>query len=165
MKKVIASVLIAAMFFGCSSKESTDEAVVPKLVLEQSLEDLQLNDQFGKTHSIDNDTKMVIFAFSKDNGHDSNDFFDTQDSNYLNDRGVLFVADVSGAPSLIRSMFIMPGLEDFKHTVLVIDDDHKSASYKSGIDSEKIVVVSLQDKIITDIKYLNSVDELKTLLK
>lgn len=160
MKNIIIAFLTAAVFLGCNSKETATEAVVPKLVVEQSLADLTLSDQHEKPYTLAADTKTLIFAFSKDVGHTCNDFFATKDENYLNAHKAVFVADVSSAPSLIRSMFIMPGLKDFKHTVLVIDDKSVANGYKAGQDSTKIIVVSLEDKKITAINTVSSTEEL-----
>ena len=160
MKIVITLFLTALMFIGCSSKETSDTPVVPKLVINKSLATLTLNDQHEKAHSLKTTTKKVIFAFSKDSAHTCNDFFVTKKPTYLEDNNVAFVADVSAAPSLIRSMFIMPGLKDFKHTVLILDDKNIAASYTANQDVEKIVVVELADGIITNIKSVSSVNEL-----
>ncbi|MBU1927417.1 hypothetical protein KKG77_00280, partial [bacterium] len=132
MKKIILAALSAFVFLGCSSN-ATNENVKPALVLNQSIESLQLNDQFEVAQTIPADTKKIIFAFSKDVGHTCNDFFATKVPSYLTDNKVVFVADVSGAPSLIRSMFILPGLKDFKHTVLVMDDKTLAGKYKAGM--------------------------------
>ncbi|MEA1955599.1 MAG: hypothetical protein U9N02_03795 [Campylobacterota bacterium] len=161
MKKIITALLTALLFIGCSSKSETNEAIESKLVLKQSLESLKINDQHGKATPINADTKKVIFAFSKDVGHNCNEFFATKSESYLTDNKIQFVADVSGAPSLIRNMFIMPGLKDFKHTVLVIDDEQISANYKPAINNERIIVAYIENKIITNIKYLNSTEELE----
>lgn len=160
MKKFILAALSALFFLGCSSN-ATNENVKPALVLNQSIESLQLSDQNEVAQPIAADTKKIIFAFSKDIGHTCNDFFATKEANYLTDNKVVFVADVSSAPSLIRSMFILPGLKDFKHSVLVMDDKTVSAAYKAGMESEKIVVVSLENKIITEIKALTTTAELE----
>jgi hypothetical protein len=160
MKKLLFSTLSVFLFLGCSSN-ATNQNVTPALVVNQSVASLKLNDQHALVHEVSDDTKKIIFAFSKDIGHACNDFFATKSPSYLTDNRVVFVADVSGAPSLVRSMFILPGLKDFKHTVLVIDDKNVSATYKAGMESEKIVVVSLQNRVITGIKALNSTAELE----
>ncbi|MBU1659793.1 hypothetical protein KKG72_12205 [bacterium] len=165
MKKILLGILTALMFLGCSSKDATEHAVEPKLVVEQSLKNLNLHDQFGTPHAIGSEIKKVVFAFSKDVGHSCNDFFATKGETYLQDNNAVFVADVSGAPSLIRSMFIMPGLKDFKHTILVIDDKALSNAYKPAQNSEKIIVVLLDNNTITEIQYLNSEDELSASLE
>ena len=159
MKIIIGFLMAALMFVGCSSKE-TDIQVTPKLVIDKSLANLKLNDQYEKPYTIAKTTKKVIFAFSKDIGHSCNDFFATKKDSYLQDNNSVFIADISGAPSLIRSMFILPGLKDFKHTVLILDDKKIANAYKANQDTEKIVVVTLDNEIIKNIKTLNSVDEL-----
>lgn len=160
MKIVIAIFLTALMFIGCSSKETTDVPVVPKLVVTKSLAELKLNDQNEKAYTLDSSTRKVIFAFSKEVGHTCNDFFATKNPTYLDDNNVVFVADVSSAPSLIRSMFILPGLKDFKHRVLVLDDKELAKAYKENQDVEKIIVVVLKDGIITNVKSVENVIDL-----
>lgn len=159
MKKILLAALSALFFLGCSSN-ATGENVKPALVVNQTLETLELKDQFEASHTPSADTQKIVFAFSKDVGHTCNEFFATKSETYLQDNKALFVADVSSAPSLIRSMFILPGLKDFKHTVLVLEDKESAASYKSGMESEKIVVVYLQDKVITEIKTMTTTEEL-----
>ena len=160
MSKIIAGFVTALLFIGCSSK-AVEQNVEPKLVVGKSLE-LKLNNQHEKAQNIPADTKTVIFAFSKDSAHTCNDYFETKSPTYLADNKAVFVADVSAAPSLIRSMFIMPGLKDFKHTVLILDDEAVAAPYRAKMDTEKIVVVLVDNFKITKIKTINSQKELIT---
>jgi len=159
MKKLIVGVVTALFFLGCSAKEM-NENVVPKLVVGKSLEKVSLNDQFEKLHKIEKDTKTVIFAFSKDSAHTCNNYFVTKPATYLQDNHTQFIADVSAAPSLIRSLFIMPGLKDFKHTVLVLDNKSVASEFRAGVDTEKIVVVSVNDLKIDSIKTISTKEEL-----
>ncbi len=161
MKKIVLTLALMLTFLGCSSKGKEDANVTPSLVVGKSLKSLTLNDQFEKPHTLDAGTQKVIFAFSKDMAHTCNDFFATQKPEYLAEHHAVFIADVSAAPSLIRSMFIMPGLKDFKHTVLIFEDATKAAPFRAKIDTEKIIIVSLKDDKITDIKPINSAKELK----
>jgi len=160
MKNIFIGLLTAIVFLGCSGKENDSQVIEPKLVVQKSVSGFTLNDQNDKAHSITSDTKTLVFAFSKDIGHTCNDFFATKDDSYLNDHQAMFIADVSSAPSVIRSMFIMPGLKDFKHTVLVIDDESISNNYKAGLDVEKIIIVSINNNIISSIKQVSSSEEL-----
>ena len=159
MKKLVLALLTALLFIGCGSQPV--EATETKLVVDKNLSDLSLKDQNGNLHSIDKDTKKVVFAFSKDVGHSCNEFFATKGESYLKDNKIQFVADLSKAPSIIRSMFILPGLKDFKHIVLIIDDEKVSANYKPAKHADKIVVVNLNNQKITSIKYLDSIEDLE----
>lgn len=161
MKKIFTGLLTLLLFIGCSSDATTEQKVEQKLIVKNSLADLKLNDQNGNMQGINPDTKKVVFAFSKENGHTCNDFFATKADSYLQDNNTQFVADVSAAPSVIRSMFIMPGMRDFNHPILIIDNEVESAAYKTEENSEKIVLVLLDNLTITDIKYLKTVEELQ----
>lgn len=62
-------------------------------------------------------------------------------------------------------MFIMPGLKEFKHTVLVLDEKEKAAAFRSGVDTEKIVLVKLQDATISSIETLSTEAQLKAAIE
>lgn len=158
MKQIMMGLIVSLLFLGCAKEELV--AVESKVAVGKSLETLKLNDQFGKPQSLSVDTKKVIFAFSKDMGHLSNEYFDKQDPNFLPEHYALFVADVSAAPSLIRSMFIMPGLKEFKHTVLLIEDENVAASYRIDEQSEKVMILDVDNFIIKNITFVESEDEL-----
>lgn len=165
MKKIIVGLMVSLIFLGCSSRDAEEQVVEPKLVVGKSLSDMALKDQFEKAQVLDASTKKLIFAFSKDTAHICNDYFVTQSPTYLNENNTQFVADVSAAPSLIRSMFILPGLKDFKHTVLLLDDKKVAAPYKANMNLEKIVVAYIDDKSITKIITISSEDELKKVIE
>jgi len=164
MKKIIVGLLTALFFLGCSAKE-VNENIVPKLVVGKSLEKVSLNDQFEKVHTIEQGTKTIIFAFSKDSAHTCNNYFVTKSATYLQDNHTQFIADVSAAPSLIRSLFIMPGLKDFKHIVLVLDDKSVASEFRAGVDTEKIVVVSVDDFKISTVKTISTKEELVEIIE
>jgi len=162
MKKIILGLLVALAFIGCNSKSDENVNVEPKLVVGESVKDIELKDQFEKAHKIEDKTYKIIFAFSKDAAHTCNDYFNTQEPDYLDKHNTQFIADVSAAPSLIRSMFILPGLKDFKHVVLLLDDENQAAPYRKGVDTEKIVVAYILNGKITEVKEVeNSTEALK----
>ena len=160
MKKIIIGLIAALLLIGCSSDKEVAANVEPSLVVGKSLADFKLNDQFEKPHALSTKTTKLIFLFSDDMGHVANDYFATKEASYLSDNNTQFIADISGAPSLIQSMFIMPGLKDFKHTVLVLNEKALSAPFRETMDTEKIVVAYIQDMKITAIKNISTKEEL-----
>ena len=164
MTKILFGLLATFLLIGCSSS-AVEENVKPKLVVGQSIADLKLNDQFEKPHTLNSNTYKLIFAFSKDGAHVCNDFFNTKKPTYIEDHNAQFIADVSAAPSLVRKMFIMPGLKDFKHTVLLLDDKAVAAAFRKDMDVEKIVVVYVLNKEITEIKTITTEEELRKTLE
>lgn len=158
MKNILLGLVVAVLFLGCNEPVKVD--VEKETVVGNSLKSLKLNDQFEKPQKLDADTKKVIFAFSKDMGHLCNDYFVTQDPDFLTEHHALFIANVSAAPSLIRSMFIMPGLKEFKHTVLVIEDENVAASYRIDAHEDELMVLDVNDFIIEKISYVSTQEEL-----
>ena len=165
MKSILMGFILAVAFIGCSSKGAEDSSVVPKLVVGKTFEQLTLNDQFGKPHTLRADTYKVVFAFAKDPAHTCNDFFKTQAATYLQDNHTEFIADVSAAPSLIRKFFITPGLKELKHTVLLLEDKKVAAPYKKGLDINSIAVVYILNNKIEKIKFVKTDKELKALIE
>jgi len=161
MKSIITGLILSVMFLGCNSQAVEDKNIVPKLVVGKTLNSITLNDQFGKQHTVSPDTYKIVFAFAKDSAHVCNDFFKTQKPDYLQEHHTAFIADVSAAPSLIRSMFIMPGLKELKHTVLLFEDSKIAAPYRKGLDINKIAVVYILNKEIKDIKFISTPQELQ----
>jgi hypothetical protein len=159
MKNIFLTLVVSFLFFGCNSK-AVDSDVVQKLKIGSQL-NLELNNQFGQKYKLQDGVNRVIFAFSKDSAHICNDYFDRQKADFLDQHHTLFVADVSSAPSIIRSMFIMPGLKDFKHNVLIFEDKKDAIGYKKGMDIEKIIIVYLKNRKIVDIKRVSTIEELE----
>lgn len=165
MKNIIVTLLVSLAFLGCSAKAPENTNVQANLVVGKSFPAFTLNDQFAKAHTVSANTSKVIFAFAKDSAHVCNDFFETQKPSYLAEHHTVFVADVSAAPSLIRSMFIMPGLKDLKHTVLLFEDKKQAAPYKKGLDINKIAVVFLQSGKIEKIEFVATTEELQKIIQ
>jgi len=165
MKKIITAMFMALLLIGCGSDVSNEKKIEPKLVVGSYIKDLMLKDQFEKEHTIQKDTYRLVFAFSKDVAHTCNNFFNTQRPTYLEDHHTQFIADVSAAPSLIRSLFILPGLKDFKHTVLLLDNKELAAPYRKDMDVEKVIIVYIINKRITQIREIQTATELQKALE
>ena len=123
-----------------------------------------LPDQFDKAVSLTNDTKKIIFVFAKATGHTVREFLKKQDKSYLPSRHTLFVADVSGMPTIIRNTFALPDFRKSAYSVLLIYDKDIAKSYKNREDTDKITIITLENKIITKVQTLTSEEELKKAL-
>ena len=159
MKNIILGLIIGLFLLGCSEKEPIN--VESNMVVGHSVETLKLNNQFEKPQTISADTTRLIFAFSKDMGHLSNDYFATQTPTYLADNHTVFIVNVSAAPSIIRSMFIMPSLKDLKHSVSIIEDETVAARYQIDAHVDELMVVDIDNYIIKNISFISTEDDLK----
>jgi len=159
--KTFSLLLIASLFFfGCSSKPQTTQNIDPKLIVGKDIATLSFNDQFGTPHKIDTTTQTLIVAFSKDNAHLCNAYFAEQNPTYLANKNAVFLADISQVPSLIRSMFVEPGLKDLTHRVLLIEDDATSADFKTEANAESIVIAKLDNGVVTNVTLITTKEAL-----
>jgi len=137
----------------------------PKIVVGALLQDVTLQDQFDNSVTLDTKLQKLVFAFSKDGAHLCNDFFKEQKADFLPSNNGAFIADVSSAPSLIRSLFIMPGLKEFKHKVLLLRDEKMAESYKVGQNTQKILAVTLDNLKITKVSTILTKEQLKEFIE
>ncbi len=163
--KLLSILFISALFFiGCSDDKPAQD-IDAKLAVGNSLKELKLPNQHEKIESIPEDAKLVFFSFSKDVGHMCNDFLEKKDPSYLTTHHAVYIADISAAPSLIKSMFILKDLQKLPFPILLIDDDTLSAEFQKGQNVKSIVAVILQNGTITEIKNLKNTQELQELIE
>jgi hypothetical protein len=123
-----------------------------------------LPDQFDKPVTLTPDTKKVIFVFAKATGHTVREFLKQQDKNYLPSRETLFVADVSGMPTIIRNTFALPDFRKSPYSVALIYDKAIAKAYKNEKDADKITIATLSNGKITHLQTLSTEAELKAAL-
>jgi hypothetical protein len=124
-----------------------------------------LPDQFGKPVTLTPKTKKVIFVFAKATGHTVREFLKKQDKSYLPARDALFVADVSGMPTVIRNTFALPDFRKSPYSVALIYDKAIAATYKNKKDADKITIVTLDNGVIKDLQTITTEDALKAALQ
>ena len=147
MKKILLVICLTSLLFS-------------RMVVNQPIEQFNLKDQFDRSYKVTKDTKKIIFAFAKQSGHLVKDFLNTQKADYLSKRDMLFIVDASAMPSFMK-MFILP-FTGYTYPILTIEDEEISKRYINNKNSEKIMVVVLDNVKIVDIKYLDDAKQLKS---
>jgi len=123
--------------------------------LDQNIGSFSLADQFEKKHTVDNTTKTMIVSFEKSTSADINDFLSKKEEGFLDKNNAVFIADISGMPSLITKFFALPKMKDYKYPVLLIyDEEDKRFLHKE----EKLTVYKLENSVITGVEYIEKED-------
>lgn len=113
-----------------------------------SLEGAAFPDANDTVHTVSPDTRWIVFAYDNDHGKMLNAFFKARPELLRSER-VRYVADISGAPYLVRSFFILPALRDLPFPVLIVDDESVSARYRpAGTVSGALLVELDRFKIV-----------------
>jgi len=162
MKKILIYGLLLSvtlLFSACNDKKNTNtmsEAKFSDIKVGNKLVDFTLDDQFDKKHSLTDETKKVIFVCSKPAGHIVREYLKAQSVDYLPSRHIIFIADVSGMPSLIYKMFALPDFKDSPYSILLILKKENASKFRNEKRKDDIMVLSLDHKTITKIEYFNN---------
>ena len=108
---------------------------------------IKLPDQFDKAHEVTNDTKEVIFVFAKATGHTVRKYLKQQPKDFLPSRHTLFIADISGMPSIIANMFAIPDMKKSKYPILLTKEKATSQIFKVTSQKNAIMIITLDNKI------------------
>lgn len=170
MKKIILAILLLLVvgggaLFAIKGKDNYDpskySATLTDGLKKGSTMAYTLPDQFDKSMTLDDSIDKVILVFAKATGHAVKEFLKKQPADYLQKEKASFIADVSPMPVVIRNTFALPDLKKQHYRVGLIYDKSISKDFKKGIDTDSIVVVTLKNRVIQDIKYIKTAKELK----
>lgn len=129
-----------------------------KVIVGDTIKQFNIKDQFDKPHIIKKSTKLLVFAFKKASGHEMKDYLKKQGADYLSSKDMLFIADVSAMPSFIK-FFVLP-ITGYDFPILTLDDEAVSSEYKVEEMVEKVMVVTLDNLKVTNIRFIDKASEL-----
>ena len=170
-RNIILAFTVVSMLFitGCGKKEIEDKEKVVMtsgevssgIVIGKELASFTLKDQFDKEHSLTKDVKKVIFAFSKPTGHIMKLYLGVKKPDYLTSRDILFIADISGMPSMISKMFAIPDMKESKYPILLIKEKENAIRFRNEDQKGAVMIISLENKIIKSVKFVTNDVDLK----
>ena len=134
------------------------------LNIDSSIVDIKIKDQFDKVHTLNSDVKTILFASDKGTSDMLRDYLLplSEKENVLEKNGAVYVADISGMPSLISKFIALPKMKKYPFSILLLDDSNKDNFVK---EDGKIIVYSVVDGKITNIEKISSKEELANIIK
>lgn len=123
---------------------------------------IELADQFDKVQSIDEGTQVLIFAHDMEGNDIVEQAFEPYDGAKLKEMKIVFLADISGMPSLIGRLFALPAMRDRAYPIVL--DREGSLTEKFITKEEQVTVMYLDNLTIKDSKLVATANELSTLL-
>lgn len=162
-------VIAASAFYFINAKDHYDASnysvTVPDIFTVGSTIDFTLPDQFGETHSLNPNTRTLVFTFAKDSAHIMKDFLRDKEDGYLSQKSAYYIADISTAPVLIRNAFIIPELQTTPYPILLVYEEETAEKFRSDAKKEAIKVVTLENKKVTNIQFVTTLEEFDAALK
>jgi len=172
LKKILYIFIAATVFIfnGCGDKKVDNpniqniSSLTNEITVGKKLQNITLNDQFDKPVSLISKTKKIVFVFKKASGHTARGLLDSKPDDYLLNKNVAFIADISGMPSIIASMFAIPDFKKHKYPVMLIKDEDAAKKYKNEKYEDYITIVGLNNFKITSITLVSTATQLEKIL-
>ena len=166
MKKILMILAVVIVGFGVfvllNSKDNYDASKYYVKYDGKQIE-FKLPDQFDKPHKVTDETKLLIMAFSKEDGHTVREFLKSNDPTLLEKNHAMFLADISKVPVVIRNMVILKDFKKSKFPVVIIYDEKISKTLNDN--KGKILVMHLENKKIIGVDHIKSQEQLEKLFK
>ncbi len=172
MKKAFLATAIVGtllMCTGCSKSDSvintevvsvSSGVVAANITIGKAITVTEFVDQHEQKHEVTDATQKMIFAFKKDMGHIVKELLASKPADYLTAKNSYFAADVSKMPSLIFKYAALPDLQESPYPVLLITDEAVGAGFINEKEIERIMVVTLENKIVKNVTFVATAADL-----
>lgn len=150
MKKLLITVIIALGLHAAPIEMGT------------KIDNLEIVDQFEKLHKIGEDTKLILFASDKETSDILKDYLLSKKENILEKNSAVYVADISGMPSIISKFIALPKMKKYPFSILLLDENSKELFTK---EDGKIIVYDLENLEVKNIRKISTSKELEEIIK
>lgn len=134
------------------------------LAVDSVVENIKIKDQHESEKIIDAKIKTILFASDKKTSDLLRDYLLplSEKENVLEKNSAVYVADISGMPSLISKFIALPKMKKYPFSVLLLDDTNKDNFTK---EDGKIIVYSLDNGKVVKIEKISTTEELANIIK
>lgn len=130
--------------------------------LGELMAEIVLEDQHGVIGKVDGEIRQVLFTRDMDAGDAVKAALAEEGTSLLDARGTVYLADISGMPSLVRRLFALPGLRKRDYSML-LDVDGEVTRRIPG-EAGRATLVGLDSLKITSVRYLATAEEVRAAL-
>ena len=123
----------------------------------ESLPGLNLPDQHGESHTLSNGN-MVLFAPDKGAGELAHEVLNHTDKVEMAAKGIVFISDISGMPTLVARMFALPAMRQYPYLVLLGYEKEDTAMFPR--QEGRVTVLHIKAGKVSHIEYANSPESL-----
>lgn len=134
------------------------------LAVDSVVPELKIKDQFEKEHTLNANIKTILFASDKATSDMLRDYLLplSEKENILEKNNAVYIADISGMPSLISKYIALPKMKKYPFSILLLDDTNKDNFTK---EDGKIIVYTLDNLKVTNITKISTPQELANIIK
>ena len=119
-----------------------------------------LLDQNEVPRAIDENVRIIFFAREMEGGAVIRSLLEEEDASYLEQNGAVYVADISGMPSLIANLVAIPKMQKERPYPTLLDRDGSTTAPFPGQEGQ-VTVLLLDNLRVTAIDYRDSLPGLR----
>ncbi|MDR8525346.1 MULTISPECIES: hypothetical protein [Shewanella] len=124
--------------------------------------DITLQDQHQVDYHVDSKTTRVLFSRSMDGGTLIQEALEAEPE-LVSDTGLMYVADISGMPSLIARFVALPQFKKFPYRVALDNEGEQTKPLPA--EKDQATLIELNNNQITKITFFASTTDLLAALK
>jgi hypothetical protein len=109
-----------------------DAAFAQPYAVGDTIEPFTLEDQHGKSRTLDASVKVILFSREMEGGDILKQGLADVEPGYLDGKNAVYVADISRMPGLIATMFAIPAMRDRPYAMLLDRDGKTTARLPSA---------------------------------
>lgn len=153
---MLVTAIVSATLFVAAGAFAGDEAAQAAVTVKvgDAFPSLQLKDQHDAPVTIGPATRLVLFSRDMDGGGHVKEALAEDGRSRLEDRGAVYIADVSGMPGFVRSAFALPSMRKRPYPIAL--DETGSATASLPAEEGKATVLVLEDGRITSVTFAGS---------
>ncbi len=100
-----------------------------------------LNDQHDKPMPIGANTRLVLFTADKSAGDMLNGLLNERPGDFMEQRRIVYIADISRMPGLISSLIALPRMRDYAYRMAIGEEEEQTAMLPRAEDSVTVVTL------------------------
>jgi len=116
-------------------------AEVPTLKVGDPVPAFQLNDQHDKPFPLPSDTQLIVFTADKSASEMINGLLKQQAADYMSQRKMVYIADISAMPGFITSMVALPKMRDYAYRIAIGAEKEQTEMLPRAVDSVTVIGV------------------------
>jgi hypothetical protein len=133
---------------------------VESLKVGDTLTKVMLLDQNEETHHLDHSVEFVFFAREMEGGAVIRALLEQEGPEYLQNNKALYIADISGMPTLIANMIAIPKMQEERPYPTLLDrDGTATAAFPS--EEGRVTVMALDRLRVKGVRYRGTIDGIK----
>lgn len=146
MRSMLAALLILPSL--AFAPAHADEPV-ELLKVGDALPAFQLNDQHDKPMPIGAETRALVFTADKSAGEVVNDLLKARPADFMPQRGIVYLADISRMPSFITSMIALPRMREYPYRMALATEEGQTAMLP--VLEDHVTVLMLEEGKVREI--------------